>query len=422
MKYRGFFPLFLCSFAILFVGFGLFPLLPLYAAEFGATATLTGFYLAAVYTSITLGTLLTSFLPGVISRKSVFILAGVLGVPALYLLGHAIAFWQVILLTCVVWFSGGVGLSLISVFIGLQADEHSRGKWFALLALTTPLGAVIGGLAVSWVVGWRGYAQMFTMLGLVFALWPVIGLLKVEDRPASEVTKIKATKTAGNNLNPSFRLLVLAVLFSSVTVSIIRMGLSLSMKEVHISPAAISSSNVIGGLVTIPVVMGIGVLSDRLGHKLFLALGYILAMLGSLILLEANQLWHFWIVSAAILISRSINTSVASALAADTLPKAALNRNLPLLNTMAWVSGVIGFALTGYMIDTLGTAALYLLGAILAMTSVGLIGLMSRSRRQIKIKRNSAGSDYATIPIKINADTYNSHDYHIIDNSASRKL
>jgi MFS family permease len=422
MKYREFFPLFVCSFAILFVGFGLFPLLPLYAAEFGATPTLTGFYLAAIYTAITLGTLLAGLLPKGVSRKAIFVGAGLLGVPALYLLGHAMAFWQVVLLTCVVWFTGGIGLSLISVFIGLRTNVNTRGKWFGLLALTTPLGAVIGGLAVSWMIGWRGYTQMFTMLGLVFALWPLVGFWKVEDRPASEVTKTMPTKSVGNSLNPSFRLLVLAVLFSSVTISIVRMGLSLSMKDIQISPAAISGSNVVGGLVTIPVVLGIGVLSDRLGHKLFLSLGYLLAVLGSLILLQANHLWQFYIVSAAILISRSINTSIASALAADTLPKSALNRNLPLLNTMAWVSGVIGFAVTGYMIDTLGTSALYLVGSILAIVSVGLVGLMSRSSRQIKIERKAAGADYAKLPVKINPDTYISHDYHIIDNSASRKL
>jgi MFS family permease len=422
MKYQEFFPLFVCSLAILFVGFGLFPLLPLYAAEFGATPTLTGFYLAAIYISISLGTLVTGWLPKGISRKSIFVVAGMLGVPALYLLGHAVAFWQVILLTCMVWFTGGIGLSLVSVFIGLRTNTNTRGKWFGLLALTNPLGAVVGGLAVSWMVGWKGYPQMFTMLGLVFALWPLVGFWKVKDQPALETKKTDLTKSAVSGSNRSFRLLLLAVLFSSVTVSIVRMGLSLSMKSIQISPAAISGANVMGGLVTIPVVLGIGVLSDRLGRKLFLSLGYILAIAGSLILLQAGQLWQFWIVSAAILISRSINTAIAPALAADILPKQALSRNLPMLNTMAWVSGVIGFALTGYMIDTLGAGDLYLAGSILALVSVGLIVLMSMSRRQIRIKRNPAQADNRMLPVKVSADAYVRHDYHIIDNSISRKI
>ena len=124
---RGFLPLFLCNFAILFVGFGVFPLLPVYAARFGATPTLIGFYLAATYLAITLGTLLTGWLSGRVPRKVVFVTAGVLGVLALFLMGQATTFWQVVLLTGVVWFTGGIGLSLVSVFIGLHAER--RQPW-----------------------------------------------------------------------------------------------------------------------------------------------------------------------------------------------------------------------------------------------------------------------------------------------------
>lgn len=50
--------LFLCNFSILFIGFGLFPLLPLYAAEFDASASLIGFYLAITYIAISTGPIL----------------------------------------------------------------------------------------------------------------------------------------------------------------------------------------------------------------------------------------------------------------------------------------------------------------------------------------------------------------------------
>jgi predicted MFS family arabinose efflux permease len=50
--------LFLCNFSILFIGFGLFPLLPLYAAEFGASASFIGFYLAVTYIAISVGSIL----------------------------------------------------------------------------------------------------------------------------------------------------------------------------------------------------------------------------------------------------------------------------------------------------------------------------------------------------------------------------
>jgi MFS family permease len=422
MKYQGFFPLFVCSFAILFVGFGLFPLLPVYAAEFGATPTLIGLYLAATYSSITLGTLLSGWLPGNISRKLVFICAGLLGASALFLMGYATVLWQVVLLTCVVWFTGGIGLSLISVFIGLRADDNSRGKWFSLVALTNPLGAVIGGSAVSWMVGSKGYSLMFTLLGSVYAIWPLVALWKIQDQPLGKVNNRKSNQSTGAKSNLSFRFLLLAVLFSAMTISVVRMGLSLSMKANQFSPSAISGSNVIGGLVTIPVVLAIGFLSDRMGRRLFLSLGYLLAIIGSLTLLKATQLWHFWIVAAAVLISRSISNSMASALATDILPKETLQRNLPILNTMAWMSGVLGFAATGFVIDTFGSRDLYLMAAGLSLASIGLIIMMARMHRKVITIQNASQPEYVNHLVKVNADSYYRYDNHIMNNSASRKL
>ncbi len=422
MKYQNFLPLFFSSFAILFVGFGLFPLLPVYASEFGATPTITGFYLAATYISITLGTLVTGWLSGKMPRKFMFVTAGLIGAPALYTMGHVQALWQIILLTCIVWFTGGIGLSLVNVFIGLNADEKSRGRWFGLAALANPLGALLGGSAISWMVGWKGYPLMFTMLALVYSIWPLIGLWKVHDKPEIKVPKASATKLAGYKASSSYRLLLFAVFFSAMTVSIIRIGLSLSMKSIHFSPAAIAGTNVMGGLVTIPIVLGFGLLSDRLGRKLFLALGYSLAVMSSLSLLLANQLWHFWVVAATILITRSLSGSLASALATDIVPQQELGRSLPAINTMSWVSGVFGFAGSGYVIETIGASSLYLIAGFLALASVGLISFMAGPGRQANAKHNLQQSEFREHPKEAKAKLYPRYQDHIINNSGSRRL
>jgi MFS family permease len=401
MEYRKFLPLFLCNFAILFVGFGVFPLLPVYAAGFGATPTLIGFYLAATYASITLGTLLTGWLSGRVPRKVVFVTAGVPGVMALFLLGRAVAFWQVVILTSVVWFTGGIGLSLIGVFVGLHADENNRGKWFSLIALTNPLGAVVGGLAVSWMVAWKGYLWMFTLLALVYAVWPLMGLWKVQDKPVAKAARPEGIKAARIRSSRSYPLLLLTVLLSAMTVSVVRIGLSLSMTAIQFSPAAIAEVNVVGGFATIPVVLGFGALSDRLGRRLFLALGYLLAAFSGVSLVTASQLWHFWIVAAAVLIARSISGSLASALATDILPPQALGRSLPVLSTMAWASGVVGFAASGYLIETLGTGNLYLIATLLSVVAAGLIGMLPGRTPVVALNQNGQPLERLTQSLKV---------------------
>lgn len=370
--------LFLCNFAILFVGFGVFPLLPVYASEFGATPSMIGVYLALTYIAISLGTMLPGWLSGRISQKVVFVAAGSLGVPALILLGLAAELWQVVALTGTVWFTGGVGLALVNVFTGRFADKSQRGKWFSLIALTTPLGAVIGGAAIAWLVEMQGYRVMFTALGLVYALWPLVGLLLVKDKPASQAAPPRSRYALQVRPGRPFTLLLLSVLLVAMTISISRLGLSLSMKAGLFSPAAIAGTNVVGGLVTIPFVLGFGLLSDQVGRKLLLACACCLAALSAILLVSANQLWHFWVVSAAVLVARSISASLSSALATDILAPEVLGKALPRLNSMNWVAGVLGFVGSGYVMETLGKNSLYWMATIFSLAAAAIIGSMTR--------------------------------------------
>src|SRR6266498_2801629 len=152
MKNKQLSILFITNFAVFFIGMGLLPLLPLYAAQFGATPTGSGLYLASTYTAIALGTVLTGWLSDKLSLRRLSVSAGLAGLPALVLLGQAAALWQVVVLTAVVWFCGG-----------------------------------IGGVTCGQVVGWQGYPFMFAALGLVWASWPVAAVLGMEEpRPRAD--------------------------------------------------------------------------------------------------------------------------------------------------------------------------------------------------------------------------------------------
>jgi MFS family permease len=400
--------LFISNFAILFIGMGLFPLLPVYASQFGATSTVVGVYLAIVYLSITAGTMMTGWLADRFTRKRTFVAAGVLGAPALALLGQATALWQVVILTATVWFAGGVGLALVSVFTGLYADKSSRGKSFSLLALSSPLGAVIGGTVVGRLVEWQGYPLMFAALALVWSAWPLVALWKVQDKPpvlsaraptdpapgtarqgkwaSTGRERRVGTRASGSKnaarLGSTFQLLLVATLLSAVTVRVGRMGLSLSMQAEQFSPGAIANATVIGGLVTIPVTLWFGTLSDRLGRKRLLMAGFLVAAGGALTLSMAHQLWQFWLASALLLVAVSANGSVAAAFATDLLAPEALSRGMPRLHAMNWIAGIVGFAGGGYLMDTLEGTSLFVAIAALSLVAAALSGLLPGGREE----------------------------------------
>jgi ACDE family multidrug resistance protein len=385
--------LFFSSFSILCVGFGLFPLLPIYAGRYGATPTTIGLYLALTYVSITLGTLLAGWLSGRAPRRLTQTLAGFTGVLALAGLGQADALWQVMLLTGLVWFTGGVGLANIDVMTGLLTNRANRGKSFSWIALTNPLGAIMGSLLVGQLVEWKGYPVMFAVLAAEYAIWPLIGLFLLQDQPVQARRADQSTSTTAAGPNRIFHFLLLSLLLSAMSISVERLGLSLQMKALDYSASAITGANVIGGLVTIPVVLWFGKLSDRLGRKMFLLSGYLLAALGGVTLLMAGHLWHFWLVAAATLIARSISASVASALATDILPPEAIGRSLPWVGTTSWIAGVVGFAASGFVIDLAGVASLF---AIATLLSIGAASLVSRLPSSIPVLALQATRTRAT--------------------------
>lgn len=352
--------LFLCNFAIFFTGFGLFPLLPLYASEFGASPAFIGIYLAITYIAISVGSIIAGQLSERLPRKTLFIWTGLLGIPSLILLGQAQALWQVVVLTGLVWFAGGVGLSIANVLTGLHASSAVRGKAFGLTSLASPLAAMIGGLVVGQIVSWQGYPLMFLILAIVWTMWPALAIFKVEDKPTCiSANPAKQAQAPAHRPGTAFLLLLGTVLLASMTVSVVRLGLSLSMQARQFSAGDVSTANAIGGLVTIPLTLLIGVLSDKLGRKRFLMLGYLVAAGGTLMLIGAEQLWHFWVVSSLVLVARSVITALSPAYATDLLSRRALGRALPLVGTMNWASGVVGFAGSGYVLDAFGATGLY---------------------------------------------------------------
>jgi MFS family permease len=373
--------LFTCNLVILFVGMGLFPLLPLYAAQFGATPTVIGLYYAVMYIASVAGTIATGWLAQRFPAKGLFAAAGGLGVVALVLLGQATALWQVVLLTALVWLGGAIGIPMVGVLTGKLADGGSRGKSFTLMYLAYPLGAVLGGTTVGRLVAWQGYPLMFVVLGAVWAIFPIVGLLAARGAPGPRPTSPAAREDeASTGLGRTFFVLLVAFLLSAIAVSTGRLGTSLSMQALSFSPGAVASTATVSGLATIPLALLIGALSDRLGRKRFLMLGYLLAAGGALTLSMASELWHFWLAATLMMVAFCTNFAVASALATDILAPESLSRGLPWLSAMDSLASILSFAGTGYVMDTWGETPLYLAAAGVALMAVLQLARLQSNR------------------------------------------
>ena len=372
--------LFICSLVPFTIGNGLLPLLPVYAAQFGASPIVIGYYLAFAYFALTLGTLIAGWLSDRFQRrKTLLIVAGVIMIPSVLLMGRAANIWQLTVLSAVVWFLGGIQLALVNILAGLFAEQAERGAVFGFIGLTPALGLLIGGLTSGPIADRWGYPVMFMAFAAFSTLQPLVASFS-EDRVIENGRQDGKSPGKGKIQSAVF-LLVIAAFVSQSAAFIGNMGRSISMKEIGFASSAISSTAAIGGLVMLPFPLLLGWISDKIGRKNLIIMCYVSRCLALIVLTVSVSLWHFWIF-AALLSLGSISFSIGAAFVTDLVPKSSLGTGMSLFRAAGWAGGIIGFVCAGYLIQRLGMTPAFVIGALLPVVSVILL-VPLRERRQV---------------------------------------
>jgi MFS family permease len=362
--------LFLSTLLVLFVGLGLFPVLPVYAAQLGASRTTIGLFFALMYAANAAGPVAVGWLAGRIGRRALFIVIAVVSLPAVAVSGQVTALWQLMLLTSFLWFAGGVLNTLVHIWTGMYAARRRRGASFGLMSLANPLGAVLGGLVVGLLLKGHGFGVLFPVLAIVWAVLPFLGLLLHDPGGAAPARRI-ATQPV--RYGRSFHWLLGLSLLSAVGIGVTQLGRSLSMQALDFPASLVASTATVGGLVAIPATLLFGNLADRLGSAKLLATGIALAGLSAVILVNADELWQFSIAAALSIVAQSTTRGLSAALASDLLAPDALTSGLPWVNTVGGAAGIVSFAATGLVMETLGATTAYLAAAGLAGVAVVLL-------------------------------------------------
>lgn len=382
MKQRQFLLLFICSLVTWWVGIGLMPLLPIYAATLGATPTMVGMFLSFSFFTLALGTASAAWLARKLPRRTwLLALLSLVGAAISFLLGMATQLWQLVLLVAMIWFIGGVSLVLLGVLTGLAATVHERGRIFGLLAASSALAGVIGGLVMGPTAERWGYPALFALIAATFLLQGVLALLI--DEPAAPL----ASTPQGKHGQQPGRLsrVVIVLLAANVCYSIgsfvAGMGRSLAMDQAGFGISAISlvaGAGSAAGLIGMPL---FGRLSDGGNRLTMLALTYALGVLALVGMVYASSLATFLVV-AALMAAAGSERAIAGALVTDLAPPGALDRYMARFDTARWAAGIVGFAGAGYGVELLGLPATLLLGALLTGVSIVLLIVASRSASQ----------------------------------------
>jgi MFS family permease len=306
------------------------------------------------------------------------IIVPILMMPAIWMMGRATQLWHLVTLTATVWLLGGMGLALLSILASLSVAKEARGKVFGILGLTNGLGALIGGGITGLLVDHWGYATMFFVLALMF-IPRTIAAFFLEDKVVAPALAVQTPKAQTSvRLGRDFYLLFGASLAAAVVSYMGGLVRSLAMHQQGFAAAAISSTVAVAGVVTLPVGLTIGSLSDRLGRKPFLIMSNLVAVAGMLLLMASASLWHFWVAVSLLFVTVSVATSVGSALATDLVSPSKRGRGMSLFSAANYMGGIVGFGITGYAVQTVGMRATLLLGAGLPLVAIALLLLLRR--------------------------------------------
>ncbi len=382
--------LFLCSLVPWIVGNGLLPLLPVYASQLGAAPGLVGAYLSISYLALVLGSLGAGWISNRFQRrKLVLIVAGILSVPAIWLMGEVTSAWQLTALTVLVWFMGGLNLTVLSILAGLFARKEERGRIFGALALTGALGALIGGLSIGAIVDRWGYSTLFATLAVLMALGPLLALL-LEDKPGA--LPERSTQKSGGvmSLGGAFYLAILASSMAGIALFVGRLGTSLAMHGLNFPRAAITSTAAVGGLIALPLTPLVGWLSDRYNRKLLLMLCYFACACGLATLAISTSFWHFWIASSLLSIQAYAGSGIGSALIADLVPAASLDTGLSIFSSAQFVGGIAGFALAGLAIQQYGSNNTFDGSALVGLAAIGVLAMVRHHQHMTQIREAEA--------------------------------
>lgn len=377
MSRRQLAALLLCNLGIYVMGNMVFGLLPVYAVRLGMDESTIGLFLGLAFSAITIGALSSGWFSDRFQRRKLtMILACIPGIPAAYLMGQVNSFAPLLVCTLIVWFVSGLAGAMVNILTGLHAGAEERGRVFGLLATSSLLGIALGNFAAGAIVDRWGYPTLYALAALVWLLPIIAGLFITDDvRTGAPVGQPKASVAP---LTTAVWLLLLASVSMNITNFSASLVRPLIMDGMSFDASAISSAAAISALVTLPLPFLVGWLSDRIGRKSLLIAGYALASVGMLALMFASSLWHFW-ASASLFSLAGATTGVASAYVTDLVPPEALSKALSRFSATAWIGAIIGYVVTGMIIEPLGLTNTVIIGAALSLLAiVMLLGIRQR--------------------------------------------
>jgi DHA1 family tetracycline resistance protein-like MFS transporter len=358
------------------LGFSLIlPLLPYYAEEFGANATLIGFLAASNAVTQLIGAPIIGRLSDRYGRRPLLIVSILGTVASFLLLGFADSLWMLFLSRALDGLLGG-NVSLARAYITDITGEEERASSMGKIGATFGLGFIFGP-ALGGVLSYGGNYARPAFIAAGLSLLNLIGVILwlPESLPPGERGEESTEGRRWFKLSglrealgrPCVGPLLIIRLVSAVAFTMFHTIFSTyALYRFDLQSQSTSYLlTYVGALVVIIQGWGIGKLTERFNERAIAFAGVALLPLGMLGWALAPRVWVLLIVLAPLSLASGILNTVISSLLSKVAHREETGGVLGIAASMGSLARVISPVAGGTLIDQLGTWAPGVLGAVI---------------------------------------------------------
>ncbi|MCL5985652.1 MAG: MFS transporter [Actinobacteria bacterium] len=285
------------------------------------------------------------------------------------LLALTTAGWQVLLIRFLDRLGKGIRTSPRDALIADSCSDDRRGTAFGLHRAMDTAGAIVGPLLAFWLLSILkdNYRQLFLLASIPAILAVIVLIIFVRERKP-ECPSTETPDLSLKSLDRRFKLFVLiAMLFALGNSS--DAFLLLRAQSLGIATALIPLTwlvfNVTSTLMSIPG----GRLSDRIGRKRVITIGFFIYALAYFGFAFAAKRWHAWALFAFYGFYYGINEGVMKAMVADIVPSEKRGTAYGIFNTAIGITALPASLILGLLWQFAGPKLAFSFGATLALVA-----------------------------------------------------
>ena len=348
-----------------------FPLIPLFlTTTLGAGAYAVGIVEGAAETTASLLKVISGYWSDKIKKRKPFVLLGY-SLSSVTKPLFALAYtWPFVLFIRVVERIGkGLRTAPRDAIVAESCEKNVRGKAYGLQRAMDGIGSISGAVLAFLLLPSLGYRNIF-LLAFIPALIAVFFILFVKEKkmPSKEVRKI--------SLKVSFRELPLNLKLFIAASSVFALGhfgyafLLLRAKNIGLTDDMTILMYVLFYVVYTLFIIPSGILSDKIGRKPVLAMGYLIFAITSLGLIYTSDLYGILLFFVIYGIFYAMVDGVQRAFVVDLAPKHLKATALGTFHTAVGLVALPGGYIAGMLWDKISPEATFVYGFLLAIISL----------------------------------------------------